>query len=138
MEYRLLGRSGLKVSALSLGTMTFGRNSPDKPLGSVGPDEARRHIDLCIDHGVNLIDTANVYTSGQSEEIIGEAVAHLPDDLKARYPAIPWAQINGLRNQVVHQYFGLSWHSIWDTASLEVPVLRKQIAEILRAEFPES
>ena len=89
MEYRLLGRSGLKVSALSLGTMTFGRNSPDKPLGSVGPDEARRHIDLCIDHGVNLIDTANVYTSGQSEEIIGEAVAGRRDTLviatKARF-----------------------------------------------------
>ena len=89
MEYRLLGRSGLKVSALSLGTMTFGRNSPDKPLGSVGPEEARRHIDLCLDHGVNLIDTANVYTRGQSEEIIGEALAGRRDTVvlatKARF-----------------------------------------------------
>jgi aryl-alcohol dehydrogenase-like predicted oxidoreductase len=89
MEYRQLGRSGLKVSALSLGTMTFGRNTPDKPLGSVGPDEARRHIDLCIDHGVNLIDTANVYTRGESEEIIGEAVLGRRDTLviatKARF-----------------------------------------------------
>ena len=89
MEYRLLGRSGLKVSALSLGTMTFGRNTPDKPLGSVGPEEARRHIDLCLDHGVNLIDTANVYTRGQSEEIIGEALAGRRDAVvlatKARF-----------------------------------------------------
>ena len=89
MEYRLLGRSGLKVSALSLGTMTFGRNTPDKPLGSVGPEEARRHIDLCLDHGVNLIDTANVYTRGQSEEIIGEALAGRRDTVvlatKARF-----------------------------------------------------
>src|SRR6516164_5510089 len=89
MEYRLLGRSGLKVSALSLGTMTFGRNSPDKALGSVGPEEARRHIDLCLDHGVNLIDTANVYTRGQSEEIIGEALAGRRDTVvlatKARF-----------------------------------------------------
>ena len=89
MEYRLLGRSGLKVSALSLGTMTFGRNSPDKALGSVGPEEARRHIDLCIDHGVNFIDTANVYTRGQSEEIIGEALAGRRDTVvlatKARF-----------------------------------------------------
>jgi aryl-alcohol dehydrogenase-like predicted oxidoreductase len=89
MEYRLLGRSGLKVSALSLGTMTFGRNSPDKPIGSVGPEEARRHIDLCIDHGVNLIDTANVYARGESEEIIGEALAGKRDTVviatKARF-----------------------------------------------------
>jgi aryl-alcohol dehydrogenase-like predicted oxidoreductase len=89
MEYRQLGRSGLRVSALSLGTMTFGRNSPDKPLGSVDLDEARRHIDLCIDHGVNLIDTANVYTRGQSEEIIGEALAGRRDTVvlatKARF-----------------------------------------------------
>jgi aryl-alcohol dehydrogenase-like predicted oxidoreductase len=89
MEYRLLGRSGLKVSALSLGTMTFGRNPPDKPIGSVGPEQARRHIDLCIDHGVNLIDTANVYARGESEEIVGEAVAGRRDSLviatKARF-----------------------------------------------------
>jgi uncharacterized protein with HEPN domain len=70
--------------------------------------------------------------------IIGEAVAHLPEELKAKYPSIPWIQITGLRNQVAHQYFGLAWESIWDTASQEVPVLRKQVAEILRAELPES
>ena len=70
--------------------------------------------------------------------IIGEAVSHLPEDLKARYPAVPWGQIIGLRNQVVHHYFGLGWDSIWDTVNTEVPVLRNQVAEILRAEFPDS
>jgi len=88
MEYRQLGRSGLKVSALSMGTMTFGRN-PSGPLGSVGLDEARRQIDQCIAAGVNLIDTANVYSRGQSEEIIGEAVEGKRDRLviatKARF-----------------------------------------------------
>lgn len=89
MEYRLLGRSGLKVSALAMGTMTFGHNSPDKPVGSVGLKEARRQIDLMIDAGVNLIDTANVYTRGQSEEIIGEALEGKRDSVviatKARF-----------------------------------------------------
>ena len=89
MQYRSLGRSGLKVSALSLGTMTFGRNDPSKPLGSVGLAEARRQIDMCIDAGVNLIDTANVYTRGESEEIIGEAIEGKRDRLviatKARF-----------------------------------------------------
>jgi aryl-alcohol dehydrogenase-like predicted oxidoreductase len=89
MEYRLLGRSGLKVSALSMGTMTLGHNTPDKPIGSVGLKEARRQIDQCVEAGVNLIDTANVYTRGESEEIIGEAVEGKRDTLviatKARF-----------------------------------------------------
>jgi aryl-alcohol dehydrogenase-like predicted oxidoreductase len=74
MEYRLLGRSGLKVSALAMGTWTFGNRSPDKPTGSVGLKDARRQMDMLIDAGVNLVDTANVYTRGQSEEIVGAAL----------------------------------------------------------------
>ncbi len=74
MEYRLLGRSGLKVSALTLGTMTMGGGGKFAAVGSVGLDEARRQIDLCIDAGVNLIDTANIYSAGVCEEIVGEAL----------------------------------------------------------------
>jgi aryl-alcohol dehydrogenase-like predicted oxidoreductase len=73
MEYRLLGRSGLKVSTLTMGTMTFGRPK-DSPVGSTDVAQAARQIDLCIAAGVNLIDTANVYSSGASEEIVGEAL----------------------------------------------------------------
>jgi aryl-alcohol dehydrogenase-like predicted oxidoreductase len=74
MEYRLLGRSGLKVSTITLGTMNFGRQDPSKPLFSLGVPEAKRHIDVCIDHGLNLIDTSDGYANGASEEIIGEAL----------------------------------------------------------------
>src|SRR3954454_24833984 len=74
MEYRLLGRSGLKVSVLAMGTMTMGGKGSFAKVGNTGPTEARRLIDLCIDHGVNLIDTADVYSAGASEEIIGEAL----------------------------------------------------------------
>jgi aryl-alcohol dehydrogenase-like predicted oxidoreductase len=74
MEYRTLGRSGLKVSTLTMGTMTFGGKDPFTKVGTTGSDEARRQIDLCIDSGINLIDTANVYSGGVSEEIIGEAL----------------------------------------------------------------
>jgi len=73
MEYRLLGRSGLKVSALGMGTMTIGRNKAG-PTGSVGLRETKRLIDQCLDAGVNLIDTANVYAKGTSEEILGDAL----------------------------------------------------------------
>jgi aryl-alcohol dehydrogenase-like predicted oxidoreductase len=88
MEYRLLGRSGLKVSALCMGTMTLGRGRSG-PVGSVGLREAKRQIDQCIDAGVNIIDTANVYAGGASEEILGEALGKKRDDLliatKARF-----------------------------------------------------
>ncbi|MBN9221868.1 MAG: aldo/keto reductase [Mesorhizobium sp.] len=74
MEYRTLGRSGLKVSTLTLGTMTFGGTGPFAAVGNSDLAEARRMIDMCIDAGINLIDTANVYSNGLSEEIIGEAL----------------------------------------------------------------
>src|SRR5687768_10483751 len=71
MDYRLLGRSGLKVSSLSIGTVTFGN---DGSWGETGLKDAQRQIDLCLDHGINLIDTANVYNAGKSESMIGEAL----------------------------------------------------------------
>jgi aryl-alcohol dehydrogenase-like predicted oxidoreductase len=74
MEYRTLGRSGLKVSTLTLGTMTFGGSGPFAAVGNSDLAEAKRMIDMCIDAGINLIDTANVYSNGLSEEIIGEAL----------------------------------------------------------------
>jgi aryl-alcohol dehydrogenase-like predicted oxidoreductase len=71
MEYRTLGRSGLKVSSLSIGTVTFGN---DGSWGNTELKDARRQIDICLDHGVNLIDTSNAYNNGLSESIIGDAL----------------------------------------------------------------
>jgi aryl-alcohol dehydrogenase-like predicted oxidoreductase len=71
MEYRLLGRSGLKVSTITMGTMTFGGSAK---IGDTDQKHAERQIDLCLDSGVNLIDTANVYSRGVSEEMIGKAM----------------------------------------------------------------
>ena len=74
MEYRQLGNSGLKISALTLGTMTFGGQGGFARVGAVSLAEARRLIDLVADAGVNLIDTADVYSAGLAEEILGEAM----------------------------------------------------------------
>lgn len=74
MEYRQLGNSGLRVPVLSLGTATFGGgNDFFKAWGSTQVQEAKRMLDLCLDAGVNLFDTANVYSSGMAEEILGKA-----------------------------------------------------------------
>jgi len=75
MEYRQLGHSGLKVSALTLGTMTFGGGGNFANVGNTDVDGARRQIDMCREAGVNLIDTADVYSTGRSEEIVGEVLA---------------------------------------------------------------
>ena len=66
VDYRYLGRSGLKVSPLSLGTMMFGGQTPD--------DVAFRIIDKARDQGINFIDTADVYNNGKSEEVVGEGI----------------------------------------------------------------
>jgi aryl-alcohol dehydrogenase-like predicted oxidoreductase len=74
MDYRQLGRSGLRVSTLTLGTMTFGGRGNFANVGSTDVAGAARQIDMCLDAGVNLIDTADAYSGGVSEEIIGEVL----------------------------------------------------------------
>jgi len=82
MDYRYLGRSGLRVSALSLGAATFGGATPFfKAWGDTDVNDARRMVDMCLDAGVNLVDTADVYSKGVSEEIVGQAIKGRRDRL---------------------------------------------------------
>ncbi|MET4310576.1 aryl-alcohol dehydrogenase-like predicted oxidoreductase [Bradyrhizobium sp. RT4b] len=75
MEYRNLGASGLRVPVLSFGTGTFGGQGPlFSAWGRSGADEARRLVDICLEAGVNLFDSADVYSNGASEEILGAAI----------------------------------------------------------------
>ncbi|GGB02354.1 aldo/keto reductase [Brucella endophytica] len=75
MEYRYLGKSGLKVPVLSFGAGTFGGQGPlFSAWGNTDADEARRLVDICLEAGVNLFDTADVYSNGASEEVLGEAI----------------------------------------------------------------
>ena len=81
MEYRPLGSSGLQISTLTLGTMTFGGRGTFEQIGTTDVAGARRQIDMCLDAGINLIDTADIYSRGQSEEIVGEALQGRRDDV---------------------------------------------------------
>ena len=69
--------------------------------------------------------------------VIGEAASRLSAEFRARQAHIAWPDIVGLRNIAVHQYFGVSWETVWNTATQDVPILREQIAAILAAEFSE-
>ncbi|MCW6512333.1 aldo/keto reductase [Lichenifustis flavocetrariae] len=81
MKYRTLGRSGLKVSVLTMGTFTFGGKGNFAMVGTQGVEEARRLIDVCVAGGVNLFDTSNMYSDGRSEEILGEALVGRRQDV---------------------------------------------------------
>jgi len=82
MEYRLLGASGIRIPVLSFGTATFGGSGNFfKAWGSTQVNEATRLVDVCLDAGVNLFDTANVYSKGLSEEILGKAIKGKRDRL---------------------------------------------------------
>jgi len=87
MQYRRLGRSGLIVSALSLGTMQFGTGMN---MGNLDQKATSDMIDFAIDHGINFIDTADVYSRGESERLIGNAIKGKREDLviatKVRLP----------------------------------------------------
>lgn len=90
MQYTRLGRSGLFVSRLALGTIPFGSGGGFEKIAGLGPDEARRQIDEALDCGVNFIDTANLYSGGDSERVLGEVLGSRRDDVvltsKARTP----------------------------------------------------
>jgi aryl-alcohol dehydrogenase-like predicted oxidoreductase len=100
MDYRQLGTSGLRVSTLTMGTMSFGGGGNFASVGNTDVKEAKRQLDLCRDHGVNLVDTADVYSGGRSEEIVGEALAGTRDDwlvaTKVRFPMGPGPNDAGL------------------------------------------
>jgi aryl-alcohol dehydrogenase-like predicted oxidoreductase len=82
MEYRKLGASGLFVPVLSFGTATFGgKGDLFKAWGTTQIDDAKKQIEMCLEAGVNLFDSADVYSSGMAEEILGQALAGIRDQV---------------------------------------------------------
>jgi len=105
MEYRQLGNAGLRVPVLSFGTGTFGGSTEFfKAWGGTQVEEARLLVNLCLDAGVNLFDTANVYSKGMAEEILGKAIVGLRDKVlistKATFPVSD--EINGFGSSRSH------------------------------------
>ena len=104
MDYRQLGHSGLKVPALSFGTGTFGGgNEFFKAWGSTDVKEAKRLIDICLEAGVNLFDTADGYSDGMAETILGAAIKGRTDKVlistKAFFPTGPGPNDRGTSRQ---------------------------------------
>ena len=121
MRYRLLGKTGLYVSELCLGAMTFGGKGMFEVIGKVGAADVEAMIGTSLDAGVNLIDTANVYSEGESERLVGGALASLK---RPRDEVVIATKVRGRMGPAANQV-GLSRAHI--LASVEASLRRLQL-----------
>lgn len=98
-------------------------------------DAIKRFIDGVDEDAFNRSDLLQSAVL-QKLAVIGEAVSRLPEDLRHRYPSIPWRRIVAFRNIAVHAYFSVDWSIVWVAATQDTPDLRREVASILAREFP--
>ncbi len=79
------------------------------------------------------MDTKTVYAVIRSFEVIGEAVKNLTDDVREKHPEIPWKRMAGMRDKLIHEYFGVSTKILWETIQNRIPELKEKL-ESLREE----
>jgi uncharacterized protein with HEPN domain len=100
------------------------------------------HIRDCIDrilsytsggHAAFLADTKTQDAVIRNLEIIGEAVKNISADLKTVYPEIPWQRIAGMRDRMIHEYFGVNIQIVWERVEQDIPQLKQQVEVILKA-----
>ncbi len=111
---------------------------------SFEPREYLRHIlaeaDYLLDRGRGL--SAEEFEADEtlrrafvrSLEVIGEAAKRLPEDFRARHPQVEWRAMTGMRDHLIHGYFGVDYHLVWDVVTRKIPELRRQIAALIRVE----
>jgi len=87
------------------------------------------------------VDEEEFYTSREKQdliirrlEIIGEAAKNIPEDFRKQHDNIPWKKMAGMRDVIIHQYFGINYKIVWDTIGKTLPLIKKQIIQVLNRE----
>ncbi len=75
-------------------------------------------------------DQKTIYAVTRAIDIIGEATTHLPQELKNKYPSIPWRQIKGMRNKSIHEYWSVDTDILWQTTQVSIPKLKEELLSI--------
>ena len=91
-----------------------------------------------IEEYLEQVDEEKFYTSREKQdliirrlEIIGEAAKNIPEDFRKQHDNIPWKKMAGMRDVIIHQYFGINYKIVWDTVAKTLPLLKKQIMQVL-------
>ena len=79
-----------------------------------------------------LKDKKTIKAVIRSLEVLGEASKKIPDDVKTRYPRIPWKRMAGMRDKLIHEYFGVDLEIVWNAAKKELPPVKSSIEELVR------
>lgn len=78
-----------------------------------------------------IADTRTVFAVIRALEIIGEAARHVPQEIRDRYPAVPWRGMTGMRDRLIHDYTRVNLDIVWNVLQNELPIIRVQIAQVL-------
>jgi uncharacterized protein with HEPN domain len=85
-----------------------------------------------MDYDQFTSDEKTIFAVNHALEIIGEATKHIPEEIRKEYPSVPWKKMAGIRDVIIHAYFGVNLNVIWNTATERLPELKRDIEKILK------
>ncbi len=110
------------------------RNSTDYLSDILDATEKAARFVSGVDYELFSTNDEKVYAVIRTLEIIGEAAKSVPQNLRRRYPEIPWQDVAGMRDKLIHGYYGVNLKRVWDTVLIDLPPLQKVVMKMLNAD----